>query len=331
MNEFRTLVKLKESDVKISYDSTLLFMGSCFSENIGIRFKERRFSSDINPFGVLYNPESVRQGLDILMENRLFSEEQLFNYGGLWHSFYHHSRFSGPEKKSVLDNINQNITDGHLLLKRTEFLFITFGTAWVYQNTDDGKIVANCHKLPASRFKRFRLGVEDIVESYKELIERLKRFSPGIKIIFTVSPVRHLKDGAHGNQLSKAVLLLATEELVKEFKSEVLYFPAYELLMDDLRDYRFYADDMVHPGNVAVEYIWENLSDAWFDQKAKAYVAEISKIIRARKHRPFNENSTEYVKFVENTLKRLSEIKRQFRGVDIEPDILYFKKMLNRN
>ena len=330
MNEFRTVVKLQESDIKISYDSTLLFIGSCFSENIGIRFKERRFSSDINPFGVLYNPESVRQGLDILMEKRLFSEEQLFDYGGLWHSFYHHSRFSGSDKKRVLDKINQNIIDGHLLLKRTEFLFITFGTAWVYQNTDDGRIVANCHKLPASRFKRFRLGVEDIVESYKELTERLKKFSPGIKIVFTVSPVRHLKDGAHGNQLSKSVLLLAVEELVNELKGDVRYFPAYELLMDDLRDYRFYADDMVHPGNAAVEYIWTNLSDVYFDKKAKAYVAEIEKIIRARNHRPFNKNSTEYGKFVENTLRRLDEIKRQFRGVDIEPDILYFKKMLNR-
>jgi len=329
MGEFRTVIKLQESDIKISYDSTLLFVGSCFSDNIGNKFRERRFRTEINPFGVLYNPESVKQDLEILLERKFFGEELLFEHLGLWQSFYHHSRFSGVDKKAVLDNINRNISKGHEILKSVDLLFITFGTSWVYQYVDNGLVVANCHKLPASKFKRFRLSVEDIVESYGGLITKLKEFNRNLKIVFTVSPVRHLKDGAHGNQLSKSVLLLAVEELAEKH-DEVFYFPAYELVMDDLRDYRFYAEDMVHPGSLAVEYIWERLSEVYLDKKAKAFVKEMDKVIKAARHRPFNKNSKDYQRFVENTLVRLNEIKKQFKGAIVEEDIKVFERKTSR-
>lgn len=325
MSEFRTVINLQGSDIKISYDSTLLFIGSCFSDNIGNKFKERRFEAEINPFGVLYNPESVKQGLEILLEKSLFDESMLFEYNGLWNSFYHHGRFSGVDKKTVLKNINRNIIKGHELLKSAGVLFVTFGTSWVYRNIDDGMVVANCHKLPASRFKRSRLSVEDIVDGYDELIARLKEVNRDLKIIFTVSPVRHLKDGAHGNQLSKAVLLLAVDKLTEKHEN-VFYFPSYELVMDDLRDYRFYADDMVHPSAQAVDYIWEKISDVYFDEKAKAFVKEMDKIIKAREHRPFNKNSKEYQTFVSRLLKRLDEMKKQFKRAGLEEDIEIFKR-----
>jgi hypothetical protein len=327
MSEFRTVINLQESDIKISYDSTLLFIGSCFSDNIGSKFKERRFEAGINPFGVLYNPESVKRGLEILLEKSIFDEDLLFEYRGLWNSFYHHGRFSGVDKKTVLKNINRNIIRGHELLKNAGFLFVTFGTSWVYRNVDDGMVVANCHKLPASRFNRFRLGVDDIVDGYDELIARMKEFNRDLKIIFTVSPVRHLKDGAHGNQLSKATLLLAVDKLTEKHEN-VFYFPAYELVMDDLRDYRFYADDMVHPSAQAVDYIWENISDVYFDKKAKVFVKEMDKIIKAREHRPFNEKSKEYQMFVSGLLRRLDEIKKQFTLAGLEKDIEIFKRKL---
>jgi hypothetical protein len=327
MSEFRTVINLQESDIKISYDSTLLFIGSCFSDNIGSKFKERRFEAGINPFGVLYNPESVKRGLEILLEKSIFDEDLLFEYRGLWNSFYHHGRFSGVDKKTVLKNINRNIIRGHELLKNAGFLFVTFGTSWVYRNVDDGMVVANCHKLPASRFNRFRLGVDDIVDGYDELIARMKEFNRDLKIIFTVSPVRHLKDGAHGNQLSKATLLLAVDKLTEKHEN-VFYFPAYELVMDDLRDYRFYADDMVHPSAQAVDYIWENISDVYFDKKAKVFVKEMDKIIKAREHRPFNEKSKEYQMFVSGLLRRLDEIKNQFTLAGLEEDIEIFKRKL---
>jgi hypothetical protein len=327
MSEFRTVINLQESDIKISYDSTLLFIGSCFSDNIGSKFKERRFEAGINPFGVLYNPESVKRGLEILLEKSIFDEGLLFEHRGLWNSFYHHGRFSGVDKKTVLKNINKNIIRGHELLKNAGFLFVTFGTSWVYRNVDDGMVVANCHKLPASRFNRFRLGVDDIVDGYDELIARMKEFNRDLKIIFTVSPVRHLKDGAHGNQLSKATLLLAVDKLTEKHEN-VFYFPAYELVMDDLRDYRFYADDMVHPSAQAVDYIWENISDVYFDKKAKVFVKEMDKIIKAREHRPFNEKSKEYQMFVSGLLRRLDEIKKQFTLAGLEEDIEIFKRKL---
>jgi len=213
------------------------------------------------------------------------------------------------------------------LLKNAGFLFVTFGTSWVYRNVDDGMVVANCHKLPASRFNRFRLGVDDIVDGYDELIARMKEFNRDLKIIFTVSPVRHLKDGAHGNQLSKATLLLAVDKLTEKHEN-VFYFPAYELVMDDLRDYRFYADDMVHPSAQAVDYIWENISDVYFDKKAKVFVKEMDKIIKAREHRPFNEKSKEYQMFVSGLLRRLDEIKNQFTLAGLEEDIEIFKRKL---
>ena len=328
MNEFRTVIKLQNSDEKISYDSVLLFMGSCFSENIGDKFIERRFNAVVNPFGILYNPVSVKQSMEILMEKRLFQKNDLFRYEGLWHSFYHHSRFSSLERTTVLKTINENIEKGHDVLKKADFLFITFGTSWVYENIEDGTVVANCHKLPASRFRRYRLGIGEIVESYSGLIDSLREFNPGLKIIFTVSPVRHWKDGAHGNQLSKSVLLLAVDELVQKFEY-VDYFPAYELVMDDLRDYRFYAEDMLHPGSVAVDYIWNRLLDVYFDDNAKLFVKETEKIIKAREHRPFNEKGEEYRAFLSNMIKKLDELSGRFPKADLKEDKEYFKHKLN--
>ena len=328
MNEFRTVIKLKDSYEKVSYDSVLLFAGSCFSENIGNKFIERQFSAAVNPFGILYNPVSVKQGLEILLEKRLFQKDDLFRHEGRWHSFYHHSRFSSPEKTEALKTINENIDKGHDVLKKADFLFITFGTAWVYENVEDGTIVANCHKLPASRFRRYRLGVGEIVKSYSGLVDRLREFNPGLKIIFTVSPVRHWKDGAHGNQLSKSVLLLAVDELVRKFY-HVDYFEAYELVVDDLRDYRFYAEDMLHPGSVAVDYIWDRLSDMYFDDDAKSFVKEIEKIIKAKEHRPFNEKGEEYRAFLSNMAKKLDVLSERFPAADLKKDKEYFKHKLD--
>ncbi len=323
MSEFRTVIKLGGSDVKISYNSVLLFMGSCFSESIGEKFTERRFNAMVNPFGILYNPVSVKQSIEILLKKVLFDDDMLFENEGLWHSFYHHSRFSSPDKKRVVENINKSIIEGHEILKKADFLFITFGTAWVYENLTDGKIVANCHKLPASKFRRFRLKVDDIVEGYTRLLESLGKFNPNLNIVFTVSPVRHWKDGAHGNQLSKSVLLLAIDELANRY-SNVSYFPSYELVMDDLRDYRFYAEDMLHPGSLAVDYIWNRLSETFFDAKAKEFVKEIEKVMKAVKHRPFNSGGEEFRRFVKRETERLKSMETQYPGVDMTEYLEYF-------
>jgi len=330
MNEFRTVIKLQESDVKISYNSVLLFMGSCFSENIGEKFTERRFGTMVNPFGILYNPVSVKQSVEILLNKSLFDEGMLFEHEGMWHSFYHHSRFSSPDKRKVIETINRSIVEGHEKLKSADFLFITFGTSWVYKNVEDESIVANCHKLPASKFRRFRLNVDEIVESYSHLLSSLNEFNPDLKIVLTVSPVRHWKDGAHGNQLSKSVLLLAIDELVSRF-SNVDYLPSYELVMDDLRDYRFYAEDMLHPGSLAVDYIWDRLEETYFDSTAKEYVREVEKVIRAVNHRPFNRAGDEYRSFARRETERLTNMERRFPDVDLAEYFKYFKNISQVN
>jgi len=326
MNEFRTVVKLRSTKV-ISYDSVLLFMGSCFAESIGDKFVNRRFNAIVNPFGVLYNPVSVKQGLEILLEKRLFDENDLFEHESRWHSFYHHSRYSSADKDFALEKINADVKKGHETLRNADFLFVTFGTSWVYENIENGNIVANCHKLPASRFIRYRLEVNDITGIYSGLISKMRELNPDLKIIFTVSPVRHWKDGAHGNQLSKSVLLLAIDELERKFEN-VGYFPAYELVMDDLRDYRFYAEDMIHPSSVAVDYIWGRLSDTYFDDKARLFVKEMERVMKAREHRPFNDKGEEYRAFLENNLKKLESLSVRFPGIDIQEDKEYIKQIL---
>ncbi len=323
MSEFRTVVHIPVATGKISYNSSILFFGSCFSENIGERFVERRFNATINPFGILYNPASVKQSLDILMDKRMFDDSMLFEYKGLWHSFYHHSRFSSVDKNEVITNVNEQIVAGYERLADAEFLFITFGTSWVYEHSEDKLVVANCHKLSSSNFSRYRLTVEEIVDSYNELVGRLKKFNPGLKIIFTVSPVRHWKDGAHGNQLSKSVLFLAIDSLVKRY-SYVEYFPAYELVIDDLRDYRFYDEDMLHPNSQAVEYIWKRLTEVYFNDKASDFEKVIEKVLRARKHRPFNPATEEYKKFAKGEVVKLEKILKDYPGVDLKRDLDFF-------
>jgi len=323
MSEFRTVVQIPTTPDKISYNSSLLFFGSCFSENIGERFVERRFNATVNPFGILYNPASVKQGLDVLIDNRQFDETMLFEHRGLWSSFYHHSRFSSPDKQVVLKSINEQIIEGYDKLANADYLFITFGTSWVYEHIEEKAVVANCHKLPAATFNRYRLTVEEIVNSYNELIEKLREFNPELKIVFTVSPVRHWKDGAHGNQLSKSVLLLAIDSLVRRFDN-VNYFPAYELVIDDLRDYRFYNEDMLHPNKQAVGYIWQKLKDIYFDGTAKDFEKDIGKVIRARSHRPFNPDTEEYRAFVRAEIVKVKKMMNEFPEVNLEKDLRFF-------
>ena len=328
MSEFRTVVTMPKAIGKISYDSSMLFFGSCFSENIGERFVERRFNATINPFGILYNPSSVKQSLDILIEKKVFDDSVLFEHKGLWHSFYHHSRFSSIDKQEVLEKINEQIASGHKRLIEADYLFITFGTSWVYEHINDKLVVANCHKLPSATFNRYRLTVEEIVNSYDELIVRLKEFNPGLKIVFTVSPVRHWKDGAHGNQLSKSVLLLAIDFLARRFEN-VEYFPAYELVIDDLRDYRFYDEDMLHPNNQAVDYIWKKLSETYFETSASDYVKVIEKVLRARNHRPFNSATEEYRRFAQLEMAKLKEIMIRYPDVELKNDLDFFNRIVS--
>jgi hypothetical protein len=244
MIKLKTEVILPDIPVKIGYRAPSLMMGSCFTESIGLHLRERLFPVEVNPFGILYNPASIANSLEILMAERFFEAKDLFFANGLWNSFYHHSRFSNPDRQACLNEINSKIEEASRILRGSNLLFCTFGTSWVFEEISSGRIVSNCHKLPAATFSRYRLSPSGILKLWEKLIPGLWQVNPDLKIVFTVSPIRHLKDGLHENNLSKAVLLLAIDELQKQFgKERIFYFPSYEILLDELRDYRFYAPD----------------------------------------------------------------------------------------
>ena len=253
--ELYTRILLPKARFSFSYEDRVVMMGSCFAENIGRKLEENKFSVDINPFGTLYNPASVAEGLRMLLRPERFTPGDLFQHEGIYHSFTHHSRFSAPSEEECLGHINSRLSESSDFLRKATRLVITLGTAFVYRLKSDGRIVSNCHKLPEKMFDRQRLSTQEIVEDWKPLLLALWEQNPALKILFTVSPIRHWKDGAHENQLSKATLLLATDALQKDYPDRIAYFPAYEILMDELRDYRFYADDMLHPSPLAIDYI----------------------------------------------------------------------------
>lgn len=272
---------------------------------------EAKFPVDNNPFGIVYNPLSVKLVLNRLMENRSYNKQELFHFEGIWSSFDHHSRFSEIDAAVCLAKINDRVDLSSQFLSKTAFLFITFGTSYVYSRKANGTVVANCHKLPAAEFVRKRLTVEEIVSEYRILLEQLFKANPNLNIIFTVSPVRHWKDGAHENQLSKAILLLAIDQIVKDFP-QTAYFPSYEIVMDDLRDYRFYEEDMLHPNKVAINYIWNRFKEVFMDADTLNLMKEVEKVILACSHRPFNPQSEQYQAFAKQMLNKIKLLQDQY-------------------
>ena len=298
--EFRTIIPIQENDVKIRHDDKIMMLGSCFSDNIGNRLKQDMFNVDINPFGTLYNPLSIAQALRRMLENKPFSAAELFQHNNLWHSFQHHSAFSSQDNNKVIENINQRFRQGVAFLETAKVLIVTFGTAYVYRLAENNEIVANCHKLPAKQFNRNIISVQEITDIWETLIEEIHQRFPQIQIIFTVSPIRHLSDGAHENQISKSTLLFAENELIKKFNN-CKYFPAYEIMLDDLRDYRFYANDMVHPSDMAVDYIYQKFSDCNFTEQTKTAAKECAKLFKRLTHRQLTDDNEAIQAFQKST------------------------------
>jgi len=328
---FFTEINIPEFPLKMDYSKSMMLMGSCFTENIGQKLLDLKFKVDMNPFGILYNPMSIANSLKILLEKRIFTEKDLFNDHGLWNSYFHHSRFSDIDRDAALQKISERIAISNEFLETADFLIITFGTAWVYELKETGKIVSNCHKVPASEFKRFRLGVFEITETYRELLEQIWKINPGLKVIFTVSPIRHWKDGAVENQLSKATLLLAIDQLIRGFGNQVCaYFPSYEIVMDELRDYRFYAEDMLHLSPVATDYIFERFSKVIISSESKEISKKIEKLKKSMDHRPVNPKTNEYKDFIYLNLNQIEQLMADFPSLDFTRERNYFEQELTR-
>lgn len=320
---FRTIIELPDLGFQIEHSDRVFFAGSCFAENMAQRMRQSKFSLVCNPFGVLYNPLSIAGMLETLENRKVFSESDLIpsHDNSLWCSFSFHGSFSGEEPYEVLQHMNEVVVQGADAVEVADVVVLTFGTAWVYQLLDTEQIVANCHKFPESIFFRRLLSVEEIVDRYVDLIETTLKNS---RIIFTVSPIRHLRDGLHENTISKAVLHLAIEELVRRYE-RVTYFPSYEIQIDDLRDYRFYAEDMLHPSNLAIDYIWSKFSDGLLSQSAKDMIIECDKIAKAHLHRPFNPTSPAHLKFRESIHSRILKLQEEAPYIDFSSELTFFK------
>lgn len=286
-----TEVKLPEYPFRIDHHSGTLLLGSCFTDNIGRLLKRSKFPVTINPFGVTYNPASLSRQLEALMSREAYVIEDLNFHNGKWFSFDHYTGFSSDNKQACLDGINQAFTQAKEELQKASLLVITWGTSWVYRYKTSGQVVCNCHKIPADQFTRTRLSVREIVKIYSALLPELFKYKPEIKVLFTISPIRHWKDGAHGNQLSKAALLLAADALEDEFPGKVNYFPSYEITMDEMRDYRYYADDMLHLSSLAVEYIWEKFQNSLVSEESLQIMRDLEPLIRMEEHRSLNKSS----------------------------------------
>jgi hypothetical protein len=326
MQLFRTPVDIPPSSVKIDYSDSVMLMGSCFSESIGQKLFQFKFKTENNPFGIIYNPASIATGIRRLINNKEYCADDLIEHNNIWYSFDHHGRFSALNPSACLETINSRLLQASNFLNGARFLFLTFGTAWVYHLKSTGQIVANCHKFPASHFVRRRLSVDDTVTMYIPLIKELHRINPELQIVFTVSPVRHWKDGARENQLSKSVLHLAIDDLCQQFPF-VSYFPSYEILMDELRDYRFYEDDMLHPSSVAVQYIWDCFANSFMDTNTLKIMNEVSSIVKASAHRPFNPLSDSHRKFVAEQMNRINDLSAKYQ-ISFKEETEFFRKFL---
>ena len=314
----------------IDYRHTLLLLGSCFATHIGERLEEAKFRCDVNPYGVLYNPLSIATALREMVARKVYTEADLYEHQGLWHSPMHHGDFSAPTHGEALARINGRLAQASDELDRLDFLLLTWGTAWVYEDRKTGRVAGNCHKLPERCFNRRRLSTDEIVSDYADLLLALRNVCPELKVLLTVSPIRHIRDGLHANQLSKATLLLAIDALKARFPESVFYFPAYEIVLDELRDYRFYAPDMVHPSEVAVNYVWERFCSSCLSEGSVYVMNECEQIHKALEHKPFQPGSNSYKFFLEKTLLKINRLKEKYPYLDFEKEIEICRIRLNK-
>ncbi|UEG48909.1 GSCFA domain-containing protein [Ferruginibacter lapsinanis] len=312
----------KQFTTKINHQDELLLIGSCFTENIGAKLKQLKFSVLENPNGILFNPISITKSISSYIANKQYTETDLFYANECWNSWEHHSRFSHPDKEQCLELINQSQNTANSFLKTAEWVLITVGSAFVYE-LENTEVVANCHKIPTDKFVKRLLSIDEVYTALKSTVHKLIDNNPGVKIIFTISPVRHLRDGFVENNRSKSTLIQAVHRLV-DSNEKVFYFPAYELVIDDLRDYRFYAEDMVHPNYAATNYVWEKFIATCIDESSQQLMKEINVINAARNHKPFNPTSKQHEKFLKANLEKVEQLSKQNSYINFDDEKKYF-------
>ncbi|MCZ8229568.1 GSCFA domain-containing protein [Flavobacterium sp.] len=314
---FTTKIPIPQNINFIEYRSKILLFGSCFAENIGEKLRYYKFQTQVNPFGIIFNPFSIEKLIERVVLQRHFTKSDIFFFNERWHCYEAHSELSHPDSEVVLSNLNRILSDTQKQLQQATHIIFTYGTSWVYRHIETNSIVANCHKVPQKQFTKELLSIDSIQKSIQNTISLIATLNPKCNFIFTVSPVRHLKDGFVENQVSKAHLIAAIYSFLQE--SEVVppsgargIFPSYEIMMDELRDYRFYADDMMHPSGLAIDYIWERFTTTQIDANAIATMELVQTIQKGLAHRPFNPNSESHQKFEANLKEKIATLEAQY-------------------
>lgn len=330
--QFQLPIQIKSPEKQISYRDKILLIGSCFTEHIGNSLGELKFSTLQNPNGILFDPRSVCNSLISYIENKQYKKADLFFLNEIWNSWEHHSRFSNINADDALKNINESQQQAYNFLKGADWLIITLGSSFSYRLTVDATLgglqnnagVANCHRAPSQWFTKYLLTIDETISLLDTTYHRLKQFNPKLKIIFTISPVRHIRDGVVENNRSKARLIEAVHHMINKFPS-LYYFPAYELLIDVLRDYRFYDTDMVHPNYPATEFVMEKFNESFIDEESQRLMEEIKKIVIARKHKAFQPETNAHRTFLKTNHEKAKELQSKFPFLDLSDEINYFK------
>ena len=330
--KFKLTLEATASNLQIGYKDKILLIGSCFTENIGAKMQKHLFNVHENPHGILFNPMSVHNALRDYLECKQYGKEDLFELNELFNSWHHHSRFSDITKDAALSKINKSIKEAHVYLKEANQLVITLGSAWLYCLTaladgQQGLVVANNHKAPANWFEKRLMQSAELTSLFQTLVKDLQSFNPGLQIIFTVSPVRHLREGLVENNRSKAVLIQAVHDIIATTDG-TYYFPAYEYVIDDLRDYRFYAEDLVHPNYAATQYVWEKWVETFYAPLTQQIMKQVAELQLAIQHKPFNKKSIAHQAFLQNALAKAQDLFKSYPYLNLQEAISFFSAEL---
>ena len=309
---FTTKIPITQNANPIDYNSKIVSFGSCFAENMGDKLLYYKFQTQVNPFGIIFNPFSIEKLIERVVLQRYFTKDDIFFFNERCHCYEVHSELSDADAEVVLSKLNRILSDTQKQLQQATHIIITYGTSWVYRHIETNGIVANCHKVPQKQFSKELLSIDSIQKSIQNTVSLIATLNPKCNFIFTVSPVRHLKDGFVENQVSKAHLIAAIYATTNTKQQTLNYFPSYEIMMDELRDYRFYADDMMHPSPMAIDYIWERFAATQIDASAITTMELVQTIQKGLAHRPFNPNSESHQKFEANLKEKIATLEAQY-------------------
>ena len=309
---FTTKIPITQNANPIDYNSKIVSFGSCFAENMGDKLLYYKFQTQVNPFGIIFNPFSIEKLIERVVLQRYFTKDDIFFFNERWHCYEVHSELSDADAEVVLSKLNQILLDSQKQLQQATHIIITYGTSWVYRHIETNAIVANCHKVPQKQFTKELLSIDSIQKAIQNTVSLIATLNPKCNFIFTVSPVRHLKDGFVENQVSKAHLIAAIYATTNTKQQTLNYFPSYEIMMDELRDYRFYADDMMHPSPMAIDYIWERFAATQIAASAITTMELVQTIQKGLAHRPFNPNSESHQKFEANLKEKIATLEAQY-------------------